>query len=117
MTRRRARLLTSCGICALGCVLVAFGAGVTFNFAPLNVIGYILAIMGAFGMLGVNIFWGGQLDQRLDHDPGLSPVAREELETRVNKQGAAGRKLARILLAIPPIGAAIVLALVLLGVL
>jgi len=56
------------------------GGGLLFIFAfknytlsgliPVPWVGYLLLAVGVLGLLGVNVFRGGPIDQRLDRDAG-----------------------------------------------
>jgi hypothetical protein len=67
MTRTKQRGISLLALFALSGALAYFGLnGWQLNFVPAHYIGCLIAIFAVAGMFGINIWYGGPLDPRLD---------------------------------------------------
>lgn len=64
-----------------GLLFVVFGRGWLVNGIPLYWLGFVIILLGVLGLCGVNVFYGGPLDMRLDHS---AAVDQSEKSGRVN---------------------------------
>ena len=62
-----------------GLLFVVFGREWLVNGLPVHWVGYVLILMGILGLAGVNVFYGGSLDLRLDRPerPDYGPTERK----------------------------------------
>ena len=81
MSKRHLRLLSVAALFAASALLVYLGfqGWVFYEILPLQNLGYLLAVAGILGLLGVNIWYGGPLDPRRDQVvPPTSPPPRAD---------------------------------------
>lgn len=60
------RFLACLFIIGSGIVFIKYFDDYSIRGAPVSIVGYICIGMGILGLLGVNVFYGGPLDKRLD---------------------------------------------------
>lgn len=62
-----------------GLLFAIFGRAWLVNGLPVHWVGYVLNLMGILGLAGLNVFYGGPLDLRLDRPqpPPLQPTERK----------------------------------------
>src|SRR5262245_49030400 len=75
--RRFGRKFMSCWAIGGGILFAVFGGGWLVNGIPVSWLGYVLVLIGVLGLLGVNVFYGGPLDLRLDREPQRSQRPEE----------------------------------------
>lgn len=76
--RKGMRRFMSCWCIGGGSLFGIFGHDALVNGLPVHWVGYLLILLGILGFAGVNVFYGGPLDLRLDR-PQQSP---HQLENR-----------------------------------
>lgn len=77
MTLPQKRRLTLIGVFIAGAFFVWIGLdGWTIKSLPAHYLGFIVIAIGIAGLLGLNIWYGGPLDLRLDSKPGSSEDSR-----------------------------------------
>jgi hypothetical protein len=64
--RRTTRIVMICWTIIGGAVVIFFFSDYSVNGIPANYLGYALIGVGVLALLGVNVWWGGPLDKRLD---------------------------------------------------
>lgn len=69
MTRKQQRAVASAALFLFGLILIWLGEdGWEINAIPAQYLGYIVLAVGLAAAFGVNIWGGGVLDPRRDHD-------------------------------------------------
>lgn len=66
--RRRMRYFMACWAIGGGAFLAAFLKSYVLDRVPAPWIGYFLIVIGILALCGVNVFYGGPLDLRLDRE-------------------------------------------------
>ncbi|HEX4120276.1 MAG TPA: hypothetical protein VH619_06660 [Verrucomicrobiae bacterium] len=64
--RKKSRLFMECWAIGGGVLVAVFGRSYLVEGMPAAWVGYFLMLIGILGLCGVNVFYGGPLDMRLD---------------------------------------------------
>jgi len=69
--RKRMRFIMECWAIGGGTLFSVFGRAELVEGIPAPWVGYIFILVGILGLFGVNVFYGGPLDLRLDRQENL----------------------------------------------
>ncbi|ANM30350.1 hypothetical protein ABI59_13375 [Acidobacteria bacterium Mor1] len=107
MSRDQQRIALTLFVGLAAAAAVIWGDGYKIFSVPVPWVGLVWLIAAITGMLGVNVYWGGPLDKRLD--PPAEPMSEHQLEERARQVAADRKKMDRLLFLVRAAGVAIFL--------